>query len=100
MKSVFLAVVLVLAGCGGVESIDEEEQAVSGVCTKAPMYCPPECKHVGNACPQKCSCPGYTACGPSLKCNQHDDCCTAGPISIDPAQNHYMCVPPGTACPL
>lgn len=99
MKSLFLMVALVLAGCGGVENVAEEEQAVS-VCTKMALYCPPGCKYVGNACPQKCSCPGYTACGPDLKCGTHQDCCTAGPVNVDPALNHYLCVQPGTACPL
>jgi len=99
MKSFVLLCVLAVAGCGAVGPTGEEEQAQQ-VCTKLPLYCPPGCSYVGNACPQKCQCPGYTPCGPTLKCGENQQCCIAGPINIDPSLNHYLCVQSGTACPL
>lgn len=107
MKRSFVAVVGMLsfvaltANCssGPDTQTGSTEQEVR-VCTKMPLYCPAGCEYQGNACPQQCHCPGYVQCGPTLKCGAKQECCTAGPINIDPALNNYMCLSAGTACPL
>ena len=81
---------------GQSESTDEAVK----VCTKLPLNCPAGCSLQGGGCPQQCHCPGYVACGPTLHCPSSQQCCTAGPINVDPALNNYLCVTSGTACPL
>ncbi len=93
---------VVLAGCGGtVEDGATGRDEALKACTLLSIECPAECKQAAAGCPRQCHCPGYTACGPDLKCGVGEVCCTgAGPVSVDPSLNQYSCNPAGTLCPL
>jgi hypothetical protein len=89
-----------VVSCGGEAPTASEEEGIKA-CTLMAIYCPPECHQSEGGCPRQCHCPQYNACGPSLKCGQHEVCCTgAGPVNIDPSLNHYSCNPSGSMCPL
>jgi hypothetical protein len=96
----FLATLINCSSPGKDEPEESNDEAVK-VCTLMPIYCPSQCHQSNGGCPVQCHCPGYNACGPSLKCGEKDVCCTgAGPVNANPALNTYSCNPAGTACPL
>jgi hypothetical protein len=100
-----LSVILVACASSSTDSGQDQGQSESTddalkVCTKMPLYCPTGCFYQGGGCPQQCHCPNYVACGPTLHCPASQQCCTAGPVNVDPSLNTYLCATAGTACPL